>query len=565
MKERTYIFLGILLAGLYVLPMILLGEHAHVRIHDNLDSNIVWYKTLVDTHSVYASLQAHVPSLLNGVVSRNAFVSEFTGILWLYQWFTPYTAYVISQLLVRIFAFLGMYLLLRDYARDRIPEGYVLWVAVLFSWTPFWPSGMLSTLGMPLLLWAYWNIWHRKKLKSSYFILLLVPFYSSFVLGIVFFLATLATYHAIKEIRGRTFHGQFWLAYGVQVLLYLAIEYRLVYSMLWEETPSSRNDFDTAHNGFWETIQLFFKNLYVGHTHDRAVQSPIIFIISMIVLLLVLRRKESVARQIRKVAWLLIGLSLWYAFWFYSGWNPLKQHVSLMRSFNFSRFHFLQPMLWYGLFFLVLEWLWQKGSRKLIVCVLAAQTLVLLTWNPEYLYRHHPSYENFYATSQFTAIKRYIDQPTSDYQVASIGLHPAVAQYNGIRTIDGYVNFYPLSYKSDFRQVITNELDKSEQIKQYYNTWGNRVYLFSSELGKHYEFTKNHQVTINQLEINTIRLKKMGAAYIISAVPIKNAKAIGLHYEKTFHDSQSAWDIRLYKVSPALENTDRRTNHDDKK
>jgi len=52
--------------------MVLLGEHAHVRIHDNLDSNIVWYKTLVDTNSIYASLQATVPDLLSGGVSRNA-------------------------------------------------------------------------------------------------------------------------------------------------------------------------------------------------------------------------------------------------------------------------------------------------------------------------------------------------------------------------------------------------------------------------------------------------------------------------------------------------------------
>ncbi|WP_286946310.1 DUF6044 family protein, partial [Exiguobacterium sp. UBA4551] len=69
MREKTRILIGLLLACLYILPMVLLGEHAHVRIHDNLDSNITWYKTLVDTNSIYASLHANVPDLLNGVVS----------------------------------------------------------------------------------------------------------------------------------------------------------------------------------------------------------------------------------------------------------------------------------------------------------------------------------------------------------------------------------------------------------------------------------------------------------------------------------------------------------------
>lgn len=556
MGERTRIIGGMCLACLYILPMILLGEQAHVRIHDNLDSNIVWYKTLVDTNSVYASLQATVPNLLNGVVSRNAFVSEFTGILWLYQWFNPYVAYVISQGLVRTFAFLGMYLLLRDYGNGTIPRSYVLWVALLFSWTPFWPSGMLSTLGMPLLLWAYWNIWNGRKLKVSGLALLLVPFYSSFVLGIVFFLAVLAVYHLFKEVRERTFHGRFWLAFSAQTCLYLMIEYRLVFSMLWEETPTSRNEFDFGDNGFWPSVLLFFKHVVRGHTHDRAVQSPIIFVTVFVVFLLVIVRKEHLERRIRALTWFLLGLSLWYAFWFYSGWNPLKQEVSLIRTFNFSRFHFIQPMLWYGLFFLSLEWLWRADKRKLVTFLLIAQTVVLLKWNPEIVYRDDPSYEQFYATAQFTSIKRYIDRPTADYQVASIGMHPAIAQYNGMRTIDGYVNFYPLSYKVAFRQVIAGELDKSDPLQRYFDKWGNRVYLFSSELGKHYDFTKDRQVPIRHLAIDVAQLKRIGASYVLSAVPIRNAADIGLHYEKTFHDSRSAWDIRLYRVDAAMKKTE---------
>ncbi len=41
-------------------------------------------------------------------------------------------------------------------------------------------------------------------------------------------------------------------------------------------------------------------------------------------------------------------LSFWYGFWWYRGWNVIKEHVEIMRTFNFSRFHFFTTVfiLW---------------------------------------------------------------------------------------------------------------------------------------------------------------------------------------------------------------------------
>ena len=36
---------------LYVSPLYILGENAHIRVHDNLDSNIAWYKVLKEKWS----------------------------------------------------------------------------------------------------------------------------------------------------------------------------------------------------------------------------------------------------------------------------------------------------------------------------------------------------------------------------------------------------------------------------------------------------------------------------------------------------------------------------------
>ena len=89
-----------------------------------------------------------------------------------------------------------------------------------------------------------------------------------------------------------------------------------------------------------------------------------------------------------------------------------------------------------------------------------------------------PSFKQFYATDQFNEIDQYIGAPKSSYRVASIGLHPAIAQYNGFYTLDTYNNFYPLEYKHQFRKIIAAELDKNAHLRQYFDDMGWQMLYF---------------------------------------------------------------------------------------
>ena len=62
---------------------------------------------------------------------------------------------------------------------------------------------------------------------------------------------------------------------------------------------------------------------------------------------------------------------------------------------------------------------------------------------------------------------------------AAYGFHPAVLEYNGIATLDGYLGFYPQSYKEDFRRIIAPALERVEASRAYYDDWGARAYLYS--------------------------------------------------------------------------------------
>lgn len=154
-KERKALWLAVWMLAVYLAPMFILGGNMHIRVHDNLDSNIAWYRVLDRSGELFGPLNATIPQMMNGL-PRNAFGTEFSGIQWLYALFPSVVAYTFSQTITRVFAFLGMYLLLkRHFVQEQ--DGYFIrvWVSLAFAITPFWPSGMLSTLGMPLALWAF--------------------------------------------------------------------------------------------------------------------------------------------------------------------------------------------------------------------------------------------------------------------------------------------------------------------------------------------------------------------------------------------------------------------------
>nr|WP_208404495.1 DUF6044 family protein [Saccharococcus thermophilus] len=546
-------FFSFLAIALFVSPYFLLGEDAHMRVHDNLDSNIAWYKVVIRSGELFGSVNAVIPQVINGL-PRNAFGTEFSGIVWLHALFPPIYAYGLSQAITRVFAFIGMYLLLKKHVlRDEKWTWIRIGAALSFALTPFWPSGMLSTLGMPLALWALLNIRNGERSWVNYMVLTLLPFYSSFVLGFFFFLSAMGIWWLADVIRGKGWNRRFFLAIVYMTILYLAVDYRLVHSLLFSDEPTSRDEYFHARLPLWRVIRLIFKNYILGHTHVMTVHGLVILPITLAALYIVWKKK--IWRQEKLFIFLHalnFALSTWYAFWFYKGWAPLTERFDLLDKFNFARYHFLRPMVIYVLFAISLKILWQQGQawKKLCFAAIAAQLVVLTAFNEEIVYRHKPSFREFYAEKQFQEMKEYIGRPVHTYRVASIGIHPAIAQYNGFYTLDTYNNFYPLSYKHKFRQIIANELAKNKKLREYFDEWGGRCYIFVDELGKHYMFKKDSKRTIKHLELNAAVFYQMGGRYIFSALPIENAKQNQLTLEKVFHSKESAWTIYLYKVIP---------------
>lgn len=544
-----------IILGFWVAPYFILGQNSYMRVVDNLDSNIAWYKVLKNSGELFGPLNAHIPQIINGELSRNAFYSSFYGIVILFTLFPPMVAYGLNQAITRFFAFLGVYLLLRDHMLSKSDFALIrVGAAFTFALTPFWPSGMLSTLGMPLALWAFLNIKKRKGSWKSLLTLTLLPFYSSFMLGFFFFLSAMGIWWIVDLIRKRQLQLPLIGAIAYMTIIYLLIDYRLIGSLLLPHAVTNRSDFYLSRN-LVQTLQFLVENYVVGDYSDQTVHTFVILPLSLLILSYLFLTKTW--RQEKSVLYLNIlnlALSAWFAFWNYNGLQSFKQGRNLLTIFNFSRYHFIRPMVLYLIFALSLSVIWKLGKRwsqQAVLLLLLAQFLVLIPYNEQIDYHYiHPSpnFKQFFAVKEFQEIKAYIGRPVSTYRVVSIGLHPDIAQYNGFYTLDTYNNFYPLSYKREFRKIIAPELAKSSSIKTYFDNWGGRCYIFTAELGRNYLFSKRSTKTIKHLDLDTTVLKQMGGQYVFSAVKIDNANAAHLKFLHVFNQKEAYWRIYLYKV-----------------
>lgn len=106
------------------------------------------------------------------------------------------------------------------------------------------------------------------------------------------------------------------------------------------------------------------------------------------------------------------------------------------------------------------------------------------------------------------------------------GIHPAVLEYNGIATLDGYLGFYSSEYKADFRKMIAPALERVEASRIYYDDWGARAYLYPGTDLSVVSATWSMAVTDYDLYMDTEAFRALGGKYIFSRIELGNAQEL---------------------------------------
>lgn len=552
---NRYIIVAVGIILLYLSPLYILGQDAHVLILDNVDGPVTSLKVLAESGRVFGNLNSNIDQIMNGL-PRNTFGSEFNLQVFLYWALPPFVAYATNLTLVHLIAFLGMLLLLKRYVlqeEQNVP--LAVGAALAFALLPFWPYGGLSVAGQPLVLYAFLNIRSRTDNKWDWIILALVPFYSSLVFSFSFFLLVMGVWWLGEAVVYKRLNLRFLLAIIFMGLVFMLVEYRLIYSTFFDRGfVSIRSQFELNRiSGFRHALKTSLDNFIYGQFHAPGLQQWVI-IPSVGLALLIAAFKRKSPRLLLGLLFLTGIISLWYGFWFYDGWVPLKQHIGFLREFNFSRFHWLHPLLWYIIFALALKIIAgdRRIGRALAMVLIVLQIGFAFSQNDGVLARKagDPTFKAFYAQNMFADIKNYIGEDQQDYRVVSLGIHPSVSQYNGFYTLDGYAGNYSLDYKNEFRKIIAPELDKSPYYREYFDTRGaSRCYIFVEKIMYYSSMVgKNAIVKLDRVDLDTAQLKKMGGRYVFSALEIPNARGLDLKLLNIFDDEQSYWRVYLYEV-----------------
>ncbi len=562
-RRRLITGVAALLLGLYLLPMVILQQDAHFVIHDNLDSTIPSF-VFMDRHPGPDADAGRPEPFLRLGVPRAGYARFLSIIGLLFAVLPPFAAYLINDILVHAIAFVGMLLLLRrllgERVRDSFDEALVAGVALAWAALPYYSTYGLSIAGQPLLGYAFLGFLRREARLRDYLVILLFPLYSSLALAGVFIITVLGLVFVADWARRRQANWRFLAALALLVASFLAVNHRLLYDVFTGAGyVSHRAEFTPTLLSFPAAVSLVWENLLHGQYHAVSLHKYILLFAVPLALWAGFRSK-------RDRRWLLALLGAVVAISLFRGFAQWQGSAGIPRVFQFDRFYFLQAFIWYVI--LAVSLLVVRGSRLgecgtgryAAVFLLALQLFYvaraskdrmadLASIGRRMVKRQDTSvtWRGFYSEDLFRDIADFIGQHQSSYRVASLGIYPGVSQYNGFYTIDGYRSSYPLEYKHAFRRVIAAELAKSPRLQEYFDNWGSRCYVFSSEL-EGYLYTRYQRGNVQRLELDTDALRSLGCDFLISSVEVTNYQDNDLQPLGVFQDGTSPWRIFLYQV-----------------
>ena len=604
-KENLFFVLGATGVFLYYIPYFILGQDAAFRISDFLDDELVQY--LLNGKYMFAAPGTIVEEWLSGAPLASIQAPSFLLILF-FNFLPYYYAVIISCLFGTVCAYIGMYLLC-----NRLFKGEQKYIsamaALLYCILPYYPSYGLSSVGLPLVVWACMHLWENKGTCDDangrtkllrylpYFMVLILYSLSSsliwsgyFVLGFIFVAAIVGF---VKKKRGAA--GRLAVSGMVMTFVYCFVFRETISSILFSTFISHRADPIKVYTAE-DFKQNFVEMFKYGQYHVPSLHTYIMAFSLVVVVLGIFfykRLEQKIKKQIllTGVIWATSFLiALFHAFYNCEAGLRLRSYLGGLESFQLDRVYWAYPMLWYVELALsvsvflavaecVLKVIMQKvlptnnekrdSVQKGLLCTGKAVFVAGLTlFMANYIIHHQNSveyyanvqkvfgketgqmsYREFYDHELFAEIEAYIGKEQSTYRVGCLGFVPAIASVNGFYTVDGYSTNYPLEYKYQFREVIEKELEKNETVKAYYDNWGSRCYLYSAELGLDFQILKEDNIVIKNLELDTEALKELGCEYIFSAVEIQNAGETGLAFLEVFSGEESAIEVFVYGIN----------------
>lgn len=554
-KENVLLTLSVLFITCVFTPYLYWGEDIYMPVFDNLEANLSWIKMILDA-GVILPPNATIDQVMNGIPLAAVYGVYDVNLL-LFYFFGIFAGYAISKFLVALIGFFGMYLLLKRFIVSDMPLYIPTMVALLFSLLPFW-SFTASIAGLPFVFFAFLNFRRGDKHFTNWLILIGYAFYSSLVLTGVFALLVLSALFVYDIYKNKKINSLYFSGLICLTIFYIISHLPLFVTNLDPHYVSARVEFSAVvlfplREALIYSVKLFVDGDYIFDTKHVLSMQRYLLIPIIIVLFLMIKNKKTNYIYVCVFIYIIITC-LPYSLYETRIMDPYRSSIMNILPINIVRFYWLHPICWYVLFAMSCKFIYQNyGLGKYVILVIFSIQIVYVVKSQDHFeYKDKTvSYANFFAEDQFRDIKVYIGDKPENYRTISIGMHPAIAQYNGIYTLDGYIINYSLEYKHQFRKIIAGELNRSRSRLDNFDKWGGRCYAWSSEIVDEANYTTTEFPEIQHLDFDYNQLKLMGGQYIISNAKINTEINTSLKFLKNFKQSDyehSHWNIYLYKV-----------------
>lgn len=543
--------------------------------NDNLDGTNLVLLHILKLYGAVFSFDAQIP-MLHGL-SRLFFPAELKVWGLLFAFCDDFLlAYRINLLLKIAVGYGSMLLFLKAFAAGQGDSPWLRrMVAACFAVLPCQPENALPFASLPLIFCLFRVVYlntgpaRTTDSPSPSPVSLLALFagiacypllsdFSRYGLYILFVLGLFFLYDAVRQKRP---HLPFAAGIALLALGYVLTEYRLFYVFLWLRPETIREEFrhgSYSYFNFHYTLTETLELLLDGQYHFASTAHKYILLPVVLVSMLLGGRGRSSGRSRAKLffaAFAAIIAARWLYLYFVV--ELLDAHIRILRIIQLDRVYIFLPIILYSLFYMALNGLAGRvGKTAVALCVAAQAACIIMTpaiYNDAlrnirrgtYAAEEY-GYREYFSRPLFENIKKRIHY-AGEWSVA-VGFPPSVLSFNGIHTLDGYHSYYPLAYKHAFRAVIAPELAADPDLREYFDYWGCRAYVFSDDAGARGKRSAPDSVT---LRMDPEAFARLGGRYIFSRTRIANSGELGLAPAGKFSDPSSPYVIHLYEARSA--------------
>lgn len=571
--SRWYLFI---VAGFFVfagLVFILCGESSIIAVHDNLDLFIPQFQMMKNTGTFWAH-GVDVPFL--GGISRDTLPAEFSVYTMLYMILPAYPAYIAGYFLKIVIALFSCILLAKDLYGERF-EAYkpLVWLlGFAYGLLNVFPAFGIPFASIPLVIFLVRRVYREPSVKwyGALFLYPLLSYFSYFGLFILAYMAVSLIWLWIKDKR---FPLRIFLAVCVLSAGCIACEYRLFGTMLLSDEVTIRSTMEAGSFTAAEIAKTIKEVFAKGMFHAESVHTVLVLPVCMIYFLwrnvsyIKNKNLKGIVNDLYNLLMLVIVFnSVVYGLYYWEGFRGLVEALCPpLTGWQFNRTVFFSPFLWYAAFFLVLKGIYdskRRGAKAAAELMAFAAVMIIVLSGTRYNDLHHTcldqtyqivkgrqtdqmSFGEFYSAELFENAKEDIG-----YQgewSAAYGFYPAVLEYNGIATLDGYLGFYSQEYKEAFRKVIAPALLRVPESRDYFDSWGARAYLYSGTDISIVNASRNYQITEQDIYIDLDAFKALGGRYIFSRMALTNAEEAGLTEAGVYTHEDSTYTLYVYETA----------------